>query len=162
MSRDRLDDGGRPGDGRDDGGWAGDGRDGEAATGTTRRVVLGAGAVAAATALAACSGSGGPGEGATPSPVSGIPTADIPVDGGKVIAGTGVVITQPARGTFKAFDAVCPHQGCEVNEIADNVIRCPCHGSTFDATTGARIAGPAPRGLTTLSVTVTGSSISVP
>ncbi|MDN5795978.1 MAG: Rieske (2Fe-2S) protein [Intrasporangium sp.] len=137
------------------------GQDRQDETGSTRRVVLGAaGVAAAAAALAACSTSSGGGD-ATPSPVSGIPTSEIPLDGGKVIAGARVVITQPAEGTFKAFDAICPHQGCEVTDIVDNVIRCPCHGSTFDATTGERIAGPAPRGLTTLPVTLTGSTISV-
>ncbi|EWT05521.1 iron sulfur protein [Intrasporangium chromatireducens Q5-1] len=93
--------------------------------------------------------------------MSGIPTSDVPVDGGKVIVDARVVITQPAQGTFKAFTAICPHAGCEVTDIVQNVIYCPCHGSTFDASTGARIAGPTPTGLTPLSVTVSGGTISV-
>jgi Rieske Fe-S protein len=136
--------------------------------GTTRRTVLGAGAgVTASAALAACgtaappTSASNPGGGASPSPVSGIPTSEVPVDGGKVLVDARVVITQPQQGTFKAFDAICPHAGCEVTDIVKNVIYCPCHGSTFDATTGAHIAGPSPRGLTPLSVTVSGSTISV-
>jgi Rieske Fe-S protein len=135
---------------------------------TSRRAVLAGGAVVAGSAaLAACGTSAPPtsaGQGAggpSPSPVSGIPTSDVPVAGGKVIADARVVITQPAAGTFKAFDAICPHAGCEVSDIVKNVIYCPCHGSTFDATTGAHIAGPSPRGLTPLPVTVSGSTISV-
>ena len=102
-----------------------------------------------------------PAAGASPSAVSGIPISDVPVEGGKVVVDARVVITQPKQGTFKAFDAICPHAGCEVTDIVQNVIYCPCHGSTFDATTGAHIAGPSPRGLAPLPVTVSGSTISV-
>lgn len=138
-----------------------DARD-DAPVGTTRRVVLGAGAAVAAVGLASCGTSAGGGAGGSaPSGVSGIPTSEIPLDGGKVITDAQVVITQPAKDTFKAFDAICPHEGCEVTDIVKNVIYCPCHGSTFDATTGARIAGPTPRGLTPLPITVEGSTISV-
>jgi Rieske Fe-S protein len=135
---------------------------------TSRRAVLAGGVMVAGTAaLAACGTSAPPSSagqgagGASPSPLSGIPTSDVPVAGGKVIPDARVVITQPAAGTFKAFDAICPHAGCEVSDIVKNVIYCPCHGSTFDATTGAHIAGPSPRGLTPLPVTVSGSTISV-
>ncbi len=81
--------------------------------------------------------------------------------GGRIIADVRVVITQPEAGTFKAFDATCPHQGCAVSEVANNVIVCPCHGSTFDATTGARISGPAPTGLKPLTITESGSTLDV-
>lgn len=129
----------------------------------SRRTVLGAGtATAAVAALSACGTPASDGGGVpTASAVSGIPTSEVPVDGGKVIDSANVVVTQPSEGTFKAFDATCPHQGCLVNNVVKNVIYCPCHGSTFDATTGALIAGPAPRGLTPLQVSVSGSTISV-
>ncbi len=41
-------------------------------------------------------------------------TGDIPEGGGKVFADQGVVVTQPASGEFKAFSAMCTHQGCAV------------------------------------------------
>ncbi|MEU0520437.1 hypothetical protein [Streptosporangium sp. NPDC006007] len=37
-------------------------------------------------------------------------TGSIPVGGGKIIKGRWVV-TQPTRGSFRAFSAVCTHQG---------------------------------------------------
>jgi Rieske Fe-S protein len=36
---------------------------------------------------------------------------------------------------------------------------CPCHGSQFDATTGAVLAGPAPAPLPKLTVTVSDGSV---
>jgi Rieske Fe-S protein len=54
----------------------------------------------------------------------------------------------------RAFSATCPHQGCPVSTVANGTIDCPCHGSRFDAKTGAVVAGPAPRGLTPVAVVV--------
>ncbi|HVQ88413.1 MAG TPA: Rieske (2Fe-2S) protein [Actinomycetes bacterium] len=79
-------------------------------------------------------------------------TADIPVDGGVIVE--KVVITQPEKGTFKAFTAVCTHLGCIVDEVADNVITCPCHGSTYSAADGSVLGGPAPSPLAEVPVEV--------
>ncbi|MFJ2935528.1 Rieske (2Fe-2S) protein [Streptomyces sp. NPDC087219] len=88
-------------------------------------------------------------------------TADIPVGGGKVFAAEKVVVTQPTPGEFKAFSAVCTHQGCLVNKVADGTIDCPCHGSKFRVTDAAVVAGPAPRPLPAEQITVSGDSISL-
>lgn len=45
------------------------------------------------------------------------PTSDIPVGGGTIFQDERVVVTQPEEGTFKAFTAVCTHQGCVVSEV---------------------------------------------
>ena len=72
----------------------------------------------------------------------------IPVGGGKIFADSQVVVTQPTAGTFKAFDAVCPHQGCTGQRPSRAAqIICPCHGSHFDVATGARRPGRPRRGL---------------
>ncbi len=125
-----------------------------------RTVLRGAGAIGASAAalplLSAC-GSGSSGAG-TPATVS-VPTSSIPVGGGLIQS--KVVVTQPAEGTFKAFSAVCPHQGCSVDSVSDDVITCPCHGSTFSATDGALLGGPAPTGLEVLIATVDGADVVV-
>ena len=91
-----------------------------------------------------------PGEGvgfASQVPVGGAAMFQDPATGDP-----GIVIQQ-AAGHFVAFDAVCPHAGCTVGySAANNLIVCPCHGSEFDPSSGAVIAGPAPRGLRPIQI----------
>jgi Rieske Fe-S protein len=79
----------------------------------------------------------------------------IPVGGGVAYTTAKVVVTQPTKGVYKGFSAVCTHVGCICNQVADGTINCPCHGSKFNITTGAVEAGPAPSPLPTVPVTVT-------
>lgn len=88
-------------------------------------------------------------------------TSDIPVGGGTVFADRKVVVTQPKAGEFKAFSAVCTHQGCLVNKVADGTIDCPCHGSKYAIADAAVVAGPAPRPLPAERITVSGDSITL-
>jgi Rieske Fe-S protein len=84
-------------------------------------------------------------------------TAKVPVGGGVVTH--GVVVTRDAGGTVHAFSATCTHQGCTVGAPKGGVIVCPCHGSEFDATTGAVRRGPASRPLPPVPVSVEGDHI---
>jgi thiosulfate dehydrogenase (quinone) large subunit len=104
-----------------------------------------------------------PGGGTTPTtatPASGTllgPAKGVPVDNAATftipVTGDPGIIVQPSAGTFLAYDAVCPHAGCTVSYYASNhVLACPCHGSTFALDTGAVLGGPAPRGLSKLTV----------
>jgi Rieske Fe-S protein len=86
-------------------------------------------------------------------------TAEIPVDGGKILADKKIVITQPASGTFKAFTAICTHQGCTVGSISGGAIHCPCHGSAFSIKDGSVVNGPAASPLAPVAIKVDGTSI---
>jgi thiosulfate dehydrogenase [quinone] large subunit len=56
------------------------------------------------------------------------------------------IVIRQANGTLIAHSAVCTHAGCEVGYQGGQIV-CPCHGSVFDAKTGAVITGPAVTGL---------------
>ena len=78
----------------------------------------------------------------------------VPVGGGVVLGKEKVVVTRPGPGDVRAFSAVCTHQGCTVDAVVDGAITCPCHGSSFDAGTGAVRHGPATRPLPPVAVLV--------
>jgi cytochrome b6-f complex iron-sulfur subunit len=145
-----------------------------------RTVLAGAGALA----LAACGGgSGGSGD-ASSSPArkaaapssSGAGTsgggggggpaalatlADIPV-GSAVSAndadGKPILVARPKATTAVGFSAICTHMGCTVAPQGDQ-LACPCHGSTFEATTGQVLSGPAPSPLHPFPVHVKGGKV---
>lgn len=87
------------------------------------------------------------------------PTSAVPVGGGTVFKDQQVVVTQPRAGEFKAFSAVCTHQGCLVDSVSGGEIVCPCHGSAFSAKDGSVVAGPAPAPLPAESIKVSGGTI---
>jgi nitrite reductase/ring-hydroxylating ferredoxin subunit len=79
-------------------------------------------------------------------------------EGGGVIKGK-YVITQPEKGTFKAFSTVCPHAQCTVGSINNGEIICPCHGSRFSVSDGSVKRGPAQTGLSEQTVKVADGKI---
>ena len=103
--------------------------------------------------------SGASAAGGAPAAVRLVALADVPVGGGVILEDQNVVITQPTDGTVLAFSATCTHAGCTIDDVSDGLIRCPCHGSVFDMTTGAPTAGPAQRPLPAVAVTVDGSDV---
>src|SRR3954453_5677796 len=120
--------------------------------------------------LAACGGGGDSSGSSSSDPASGggsasggatVTTADVPVGGGTILKDQQVVVTQPDKGDFKAFTAVCTHQGCLVGKVSDKKIICPCHGSEYSITDGAVLGGPAPAPLAAKQVSVKGHQISV-
>lgn len=150
---------------------------------TRRQLVVGAGAVGTAAATLALSGCGGGssggtgvgvGAGSSPSgaaagsagaaggagsnggasaPLANL--ADVPVGGAVAVktAGGPVIVAQPKAGEAVAFSAVCTHQGCTVAPAGGH-LDCPCHGSRFNALTGAVVKGPAPSPLAKVNVRV--------
>ncbi len=87
--------------------------------------------------------------------------ADVPVGGGTILSDDSVVVTQPAEGEFKAFTAVCTHQGCIVSSVADGAISCGCHGSAFSVEDGSVVNGPATAPLAEKSVSAEGDDLVV-
>ena len=92
----------------------------QAPPGTSRRVAL---CALAAGLVAGCSDEGGndadsrdlpairPATGADRVPLAD--TGDIPIGGGKLVG--QVLLVQPAAGTVRAFNAICPHRGARVS-----------------------------------------------
>lgn len=130
---------------------------------TTRRTAMSVAAAGGTLALTACGGDeGSPAAGeSSGAPAAGVrvPVADVPEGGGLVR--DRVVVTQPTAGSFKAFDATCPHQGCAVDKVTTEAIICPCHGSQFDPTDGSVTQGPATEGLKAMTATVEGADVAV-
>ena len=88
-------------------------------------------------------------------------TADVPVGGGTVFQKEKIVVTQPTEGDFKAFTAVCTHQGCTVGSVNGDTIQCNCHGSQYNAADGKVKKGPAPKALAPKKITVEGDKLIV-
>lgn len=93
---------------------------------------------------ASASGSGGAGAGGSAGTVLA-KVSQVPVGNAlsATMDGEPVLISQPTAGTIVTFSAICTHQGCTVAP-AGKQFHCPCHGSVYDAATGAVIEGPAP------------------
>lgn len=135
----------------------------EHVAGLTRRTVLVAGAsVVGVGVLAACSPGGASGGGPTATPGGPlVALADVPVGGAVSVTtsdGAKVVVAQPAAGQVVAFSAICTHQGCTVAPDGER-LRCPCHGSVYEAFTGAVVNGPAEDPLPAFPVAVEGDAV---
>ena len=127
---------------------------------TTRRIVFqGLGALGVAAVLAGCGGSSDDGADAPAAGDALATTDEVPVGGGLILTDERVVITQPTAGDFKAFTAVCTHQGNTVTSVEDGVIACSFHGSSYSAATGEVEGGPAPDALAAVAITVDGDQI---
>jgi Rieske Fe-S protein len=87
------------------------------------------------------------------------PTADVPLKGGVILPDMAVVVTQPSAGTYKAFSAICTHQGCLVGSVDNNEIICPCHGARYSAEDGSVLQGPAQEALAQGPVAVEGGNV---
>jgi Rieske Fe-S protein len=125
------------------------------------------------TVLVACGGGGQDGDADTARPGSEAPapstgkggtslarTADIPEGGGKIFADRKIIVVQPTAGRFRAFSAVCTHQGCVVDDVSSGMINCPCHGSMFNLD-GTVMGGPATKPLPEVRIKVDGDTISL-
>lgn len=131
----------------------------------SRRTVLAAGAGSAGVlALAACAGGGGS-SAAPPAHVTADKalTALSGVEVGRCKAvslpdGSPAIVARPTASTAVCFSAICTHAGCTVAPNGAQ-LDCPCHGSRYNALTGAVINGPASRPLAKIAVKVSNGDV---
>ncbi|MEO5832841.1 MAG: Rieske (2Fe-2S) protein [Nakamurella sp.] len=69
-----------------------------------------------------------------------------------------IALARNADGSVVAHTAICTHQGCTV-KAAGATLSCPCHGSAFDAFTGAATKAPATVALDAIKVSVSGDTV---
>ncbi|WP_316523692.1 Rieske 2Fe-2S domain-containing protein [Kitasatospora brasiliensis] len=104
-----------------------------------------------------------PTQAATPAPT--VAAASVPVGGSAQVkdpaTGDTIHIVQPTAGQYCAFSAVCTHSGCAVDAPKNGKMYCPCHGSRFDAATGAVVNGPAVKPLPRYAVTKDGDRLTL-
>jgi nitrite reductase/ring-hydroxylating ferredoxin subunit len=89
--------------------------------------------------------------------------ADVPPDSAFDFEWDGKpAIVVNLEGEYSAFRNVCTHNGCATKFYGGTtILNCPCHGSQFDAATGAVLQGPAETKLRGIEVVVEGDSIHV-
>jgi nitrite reductase/ring-hydroxylating ferredoxin subunit len=90
-----------------------------------------------------------------------VATSSVPVGGGVILNNADYVVTQPSKGTFKAFTSICTHMRCTVGEVSGGFIRCSCHGSQFSIKDGSVANPPASQPLAEHAVTVSGGKVFV-
>jgi nitrite reductase/ring-hydroxylating ferredoxin subunit len=90
-------------------------------------------------------------------------TTDVKVGSARMyqVAGTPILVTQPKKGVFKAFNGYCTHQQVQISGLNGSNLICEQHGSSFNTTTGKVTGGPAPKGLANYKVTVSGTTLKV-
>lgn len=92
-------------------------------------------------------------------------TKDVKVGGGSIFyiasINTMVLITQPKKDVFRAFNPACTHLGTQVSKIEGTNIRCTSHNALFDTNSGAVKRGPASLPLQKYTLTVTNKIVYV-
>jgi len=84
--------------------------------------------------------------------------ADVDAAGSIVVGTDKPILLCSANGTVVGHTAICTHQGCTVAAAGADA-NCPCHGSKFNAATGAVLNGPALSPLAEVAVTVANGQV---
>ncbi|GAB3544052.1 Rieske Fe-S protein [Actinopolyspora lacussalsi] len=139
-----------------------------------RRLLVTGGAVAGVTALSGCGDGSYSGSSLTTTEETDSPTEEspkqgnalarvdeVPVGGALITEGPDneqIALAQPSEGEFTAHSAVCTHMGCTVRADGER-LRCPCHNSVFESSSGEVVSGPARTALPGIAVHVEGERI---
>lgn len=106
----------------------------------------------------------GPPSTAAPSAAPGVaimPASAVPVGSAQPFTdpqtGNPAYLLQPKAGVFRAYSAICTHQGCTVSADSSG-FTCPCHGAVYDAS-GNVVSGPAPAPLQPINVVVVAGQV---
>ena len=75
--------------------------------------------------------------------------------------GKKIIVQRTSETEFVALSAICTHAGCTVGFNGMDQLNCPCHGSSFNAATGAVLNGPAVAPLTNFPTTVAGDDVTI-
>lgn len=89
---------------------------------------------------------------------------DVPVGSARMFAyptrNDPCLLIRVDQETVLAYSQSCTHLACAVvPKIAEGVLHCPCHEGYFDLRTGRNIAGPPPRPLPRIELSVEGDDV---
>ena len=93
-----------------------------------------------------------------------IATAEVDAEGLAVVeTDEAKVAVANVDGDYFAFDDTCTHQGCSLatGSLNGSNVTCPCHGSTFDVTTGEVVNGPATKPVDVYAIEVVGDELEI-
>lgn len=115
-----------------------------------RTFLIGSATTFAGAVLVACGGKEAPQD---------LSVSDVPV--GSAVIVDKFIIAQPKEGEYKAYSAVCPHQGAPITVVQGSEVKCTKHGSVFDISDGHVINGPAQQPLTEVPSTVDAGKVHI-
>jgi nitrite reductase/ring-hydroxylating ferredoxin subunit len=84
--------------------------------------------------------------------------------GGRLVEANGQAIALfIVDGKYYAIENRCTHAGGPLaeGELEGDVVTCPWHGSRFKVKTGAVLSPPAPRGVRSFPVRITGNDVEI-
>lgn len=78
------------------------------------------------------------------------------------VNGTPVTVAN-VEGQLHGFSDTCSHAECSLaeGELEENQVVCPCHGGSFDVTTGEVMAFPPKQKIATFPVRIDGDELQI-
>jgi thiosulfate dehydrogenase [quinone] large subunit len=131
------------------------------------RLLTGTGALAALSVLAGLAAAAHHGRrgGGGAAPSERLAVSSIAVGGAVAVwqdTANAAWVIQPEPGRFVGLSGICTHAACPLQFVPESLeLDCPCHGSRFDARTGAVLEGPATEPLPPVPLVRSGAFIKV-